>query len=262
MSEKHFPCGPSTLERRAACPGSLEAEAGLPDTAGEDAAEGTRLHGMVAGWLRSGVQGEFEIDADADGAAAVQFCIEYVRRQTVPPGLKPIIEQFVDLAWLHPLIGGGTVDFALVDPYGEGLVVDWKFGRGTIPPAPRSLQLRAYALGIARQYDLRRVQIDLVQAKLQHITSDVIDTSDLKLAAENLLRIAERTIGGPRIAGPHCKYCRALAGCLEAAYAVETATASKPVTASEIAAMMPKAALAQAWAGAIQQTAAALGLRK
>lgn len=48
--------GPSRLYMRAACPGSANAERGLPEETSEAAAEGTRLHEIFTEWVRLQVE--------------------------------------------------------------------------------------------------------------------------------------------------------------------------------------------------------------
>jgi hypothetical protein len=53
MPEYHAILGPSSYHRWSACPGSVEAEAPLPNESSEFASEGTAMHELAAIILRN-----------------------------------------------------------------------------------------------------------------------------------------------------------------------------------------------------------------
>src|SRR5688500_2727457 len=65
----HSDCGPSSLSRRMKCPGSRNAERGLPDRVSKDAAEGTVFHEVAAMCLEFGLEPDDFLDREfeADG---------------------------------------------------------------------------------------------------------------------------------------------------------------------------------------------------
>ena len=252
----HHPCGPSSLHRRAACPGSMYAESELPDNAGDEARRGTRLHSTLSKMILAlpGALVEGGAD-DAEEAEALQFCLDYhARRRAEAPAASILLDQYIDLAWLHELIGGGTADAIHILPFESALVVDWKFGRGDVSAASDNLQLMAYACAVARRYDVPKVQVDLVQAATRRITSHTYTAADLQAAEIELRRIAAACNWMPiRNAGAHCKYCKALAMCPAAKEAVEGAMKRDASHGSALAELMPLAELATTWAGEIKR---------
>lgn len=252
----HYSCSPSSLHRRAACPGSMCAESELPDTAGEEAARGTRLHSTITKMilLLPGALIEAETE-DADEIEALQFCLDYhARRRAEAPTASIILEEYLDLSWIHELIGGGTADAIHVLPYESALVVDWKFGRGDVPAAAGNLQLMAYACAVARRFDVPKVQVDLVQAATRRITSHTYSAADLDAVAVELRRIAAACNWmSIRNAGSHCKYCKALAMCPAAKEAVEGAMKRDATHGLALAELMPLSELATTWAGEIKR---------
>jgi hypothetical protein len=149
----HAKLSPSGASKWMTCPGSIEAEEGLPDDTSEFAAEGTCAHEVSDLCLSLGLDAydfigaRWEVDGftitfDGDMAEALQVGIDWCREQ---PG-EFFGEHRVDLThWLGP-DQFGTLDRGWVAP--DRIVInDLKFGRG-VPVSPvENKQLRIYALG-------------------------------------------------------------------------------------------------------------------
>ena len=219
---KHFPCGPSSLQRRFACPGSYQMEKDMPDVESVNAKGGTDLHAalaaMIVGPGREGDVSDFDAGALAFASGLARKLIE------ANPDCQVEIERFIDLAWIHPLIGGGTADLVLTEPMGRVLIVDWKFyyQKSKVPHPKDNLQTLAYACGLAREFEATRVEIMIVFPHEAHAVRHVWDyeyligdgARRLKAIADACDPQGDAKFSGPSLfTGPHCKYCKAIGVC-------------------------------------------------
>lgn len=158
---KHSSLGASKAHRYRKCPGSIKAEEGLPDNAGEHAAQGTVFHEFAAMAL------EFDADPlsmvgatlEVPGFGHLPFTLEMAEKML--PGIEvvrsilnsPTARMFVEkTVSLEPWLGEGqigTVDVGIVDvPRSRIVVMDWKWGAG-VPVSPvENDQAILYALGL------------------------------------------------------------------------------------------------------------------
>lgn len=168
-SPAHAPNGPSSLRRRALCPGSYAAELPLPGTTGDDAERGTLLHAITARLVmqddfavnhETGLSGDIEFDDLPEyDQWAVKQCIKTFRaaRVLMTGSFKTETERKIDVSFIHETISHGTADIAIYEDFGRGIVIDWKFGIRAHPVAAQNMQLAAYCLGLAREHNLDRV---------------------------------------------------------------------------------------------------------
>jgi hypothetical protein len=122
---------------------------------------------------------------------------------------------------LEPFIpeGFATSDFNCVE--GDTLtVMDLKYGKGLEVSAFENKQLRIYALGALSSYalshDIKTVVMEIHQPRLHNHSVDSISTEELYAwAMEELVPKAKIAFGGEgeRVAGSHCKFCRAKPTC-------------------------------------------------
>jgi hypothetical protein len=157
MAGSHTRLSPSSAHRWARCAGAPNAEYGLSDKAGKDAAHGTCFHDVAATCLDFGLEPEdfagTEVEADGytfmvddDMVRYMRPGLDWVRERAV--GAKLFVETRVDLS---PLLGpgeGGTADVGIVSVARKRIIVfDWKYGAG-IPVSPvENEQLSLYGLG-------------------------------------------------------------------------------------------------------------------
>lgn len=78
--------------------------------------------------------------------------------------------------------GFGTVDCLVIT--GDTLtVIDYKYGKGVPVPVEGKAQLRVYALAALLRYrmiyDIKKVQMKIVQPRLESFPSEIISTDDL-----------------------------------------------------------------------------------
>lgn len=161
MPGLHSPRSPSSAHRWRACPGSISECEGLPDTAGEEAIQGTVFHEHAAICTEFGIDPFGMIGARMlceDGqhreftkemAMGMLPGLDLIRSISSAPGAKLYVEKQVDLS---PWLGEdefGTSDTFIVDVLQRRLTVfDWKWGAG-VPVQPEwNDQAVLYALGV------------------------------------------------------------------------------------------------------------------
>lgn len=227
----HSVFGASGSSRYLACPGSVRASFGLPDTARYEAAEGTVAHGLAEQWLRSGAKpverrgttetvklftGTYEIPIDETMLAFVEQYVEWCNEQ---PG-EHYHEQRVDYSVLTPIPNqGGTADHFAARP--KWLVLtDLKYGVADQIHAYHNPQVSLYALGVIYEwdwlYDFEKVTIRICQPRLGHF-------DEWHTTKEELLQFADWAKGRmhqawdpnpPFVPGEkQCRYCKARLTC-------------------------------------------------
>ena len=155
MADAHFEAGPSALTRVIACPGSVVASRGLPDSQGRAAAHGESLHSLLEICLKTRktpdafpTDDEWAIYTDAD-RDAVTSVVTYVRDLCSEYPGDLLVESSVDMQALWPGMFG-KVDVAIVSAR-TLIILDAKFGR--IKVDAHTAQLKAYALGLLLEFD-------------------------------------------------------------------------------------------------------------
>lgn len=212
----HAKLGASNAHRWLACPGSVAAEDGLPNTSSPFAEEGTMAHELADLALRvdSGALNNF---ADQEMVDFVRVYVEYVNR--LSEGADHV-EIEARVSYQHWVSGGfGTADAVILK--GETLhICDLKYGMGVRVDAEENPQGMLYALGAFYEFDMlsdiKHVQIHIIQPRLDHISQWEISVPDLLRWAEWVKQRAEETLAAdaPRVPGEkQCRFCRAKASC-------------------------------------------------
>lgn len=235
----HAELGPSSSHRWMKCPGSVEAERGLPNPDSEHSKEGTAAHALAevafqrnrptSQWLGDTIEG---VVVDAEMVEHTQTYVDALRDYA--EGAEIVrVEDRLDLSPLRPPAPmHGTSDAWFFYP-ATGLlrVVDLKYGKGVVVEAEGNPQLRYYALmawvGMAKQFGrpkanlVREVEVVVIQPRAFHadgpIRAERFPLSDLKAFGNELLVAAKATTqpNAPRVAGEHCRFCRAKLACGE-----------------------------------------------
>lgn len=203
MTNTHHAFGPSSLWRRASCPGSYLAERHLPDVQSDDADEGTRIHAAIAAGDESD-----EVAAKA---------LSWLRAK----GLRVIeTEKRVAASDLYH----GTIDAVCHDDEGNTHVVDWKTGHLPIDPHSATWQLLAYATALYASCPNLPQETEVTawiyepRSGTEHVMT--VGPKDRLLFSQQFLSVRRRSEGADgvipdRVSGPWCKHCRALAICEE-----------------------------------------------
>jgi len=220
----HAKLSASGAHRWLACPGSVKAEDGIPDTTSTFAQEGTAAHelgeiSLVGGTDCSDMIGTRLLENNAysvtpEMADAVQVYVDVVRYL----GGEQMYEERVDFSeWVPD--GFGTSD-AIVLNQTKMSVIDLKYGKGHRVEAQDNAQGILYALGAYAAYgylyDIQTVEIIIVQPRLDHISVWELSIEDLLKKGEWISQRAEMTQDehAQRVPGePQCQWCKAKANC-------------------------------------------------
>lgn len=233
MSDPRKNCpSASGLQDLAACPGQFQAQQGLPEIRTEqddaEAGYGNALHAALAdrdvrlGLKPSGLPEEAEdlrmtcericeqllFMPSLDGISDLDhpwrdvnearfWLLAKSRAEVFSPGTTPIFSGQIDRLYICGKVG---------------LIVDFKSLFGHHERSDRNLQLRAYAVLAANEYDLETVHCAIVQPRVSRTPVVVTyDESALVTAEVELHEILAAAFAPspPRVAGPQCRYCRA-----------------------------------------------------
>lgn len=247
-NRKHARFSPSGSKRAMMCPGSINMQAGIPDTSSVFADEGTAAHELSERCLRNSLDADafaeqyVNLDApedqrvtaepigarsfliDAEMVDGVQTYIDTIREVIAlsGPELEYEFERWVDLSNI-PGMEGGTADFAAYDPVTKRLTVaDLKYGRGKPVEVKENTQLLCYALGVVNRYHNRgigAVELIVVQPRCPHSDGPVrrweTDPVTLLDFEVDLAQAAAATEApdAPLKAGDWCTFCKAEATC-------------------------------------------------
>lgn len=213
----------SYLPMRSLCPGSHNAEDGLPEDRSDEADEGRNLHELSAdpaldrskltdeqlraldrcAWLESYVLGTVETGAGLQGK---EFVEGHEKALVMHSGLRVALT--------------GTCDRWRYYPAAKVLVImDKKFGRIAVEDAANNLQLRAYAVMGAEEWECAHVFVAILQPRVYLEGPPVISLYDAQAITHARLEIlailaACHAPDAPRIASEAaCKYCKAATTC-------------------------------------------------
>lgn len=109
----------------------------------------------------------------------------------------------------------GTADFVAVAGK-EGVLMDWKFGRGVVEPAATNAQGCAYALGVMEMFPkLENLTVHFVQPRRQFISTHTYTRKDVDAMLLRIHTIIRRASSRRREEHPglHCQYCRKQSTC-------------------------------------------------
>ena len=211
---KHSTFSPSGAETWFRCPGSINAQRGMPNESTDFSSEGTDAHDLAESYLVKHEQSPNEY---------VNQYLDYVNA-FVP--LSDREELYVEhrLYFESYAPGGfGTVDSLYID-YSTGIchIFDFKYGAGIRVGAELNKQMMIYALGVldsmSDSYMVDGFELHIIQPRMSNISSWTISTNELREFGEVLREKVEATllVDAPRIPGlKQCQWCTAKAFCPE-----------------------------------------------
>lgn len=219
----HSLIGASSMYRWSKCPGSVRLSRTMPPAPeSEYAKEGTLAHTVAAHYLEHGV---WLPEAHEEMKEAVQVYIDAIKDDLKKAYGKESYTQFIeksfDLSKVYPGLYG-TGDFAVYYPRRKFLrFYDYKHGAGIPVEVVGNLQLRYYALGVARAlgYEVNEVEIVVVQPRCVHpdgpVRREAFPGSELDAFEKKLVAFAKATEdpNAKLVPGEHCRFCPAVAVC-------------------------------------------------
>jgi len=245
-TQKHHPCGPSTLRRRELCRGSLAVEKDLPDVPNTDSLRGTRLHSLIADVI---LRKETEA-ANSEEQAIVQDMYDFFQDRCF--GYLPIfteVEHPLEYKKDDKVLFHGTCDVLAINPATKtGIIIDWKTGFRDLTPAEDNVQGAAYAIAAMQMYGLDVVTVIFYNPVIHQKTEyDFSWSANLNRSIEKIVTDAENGEGMLCPGEEQCMYCKAaLHGTCKAfrAMAEEVYQVAK-TQPLEMLSIMPDATLAE-----------------
>jgi hypothetical protein len=209
----------SSFERYLLCPGSLDAEEGLPDTKSDEADSGMKVHNALRLFFSNTV-GDLN---DAAKVCALEDREEIIFKWFVNNALTVIekhggaIKQYPEFKFEDTgdsIVG--TSDLIVRCKDGALLVFDWKTGYGKQLTADKNLQLRVYAVKTAERFGCISVLAYLFSAgnyvEDSAFSSAEYGPDEITEAKKEIYAIRDRCLCScaKRIPGAEqCKYCKA-----------------------------------------------------
>lgn len=217
--------------RWLACPPSARLEDEIEDVSSGPALEGTFAHELAEVELRKALgekarrpRGYAESPYYAPEMEG--YLTEYVTavmeriaaHRAVSPDALILIEDRLDFGLWVPE-GFGTGDVVIVSDLAIE-VIDLKYGKGVRVDAPNNPQLRLYGLAALHAYDqffdADQVIMTIIQPRLDHISSETLEASELLRWADEYVAPRARLAfegKGEFSAGDHCRFCKISASC-------------------------------------------------
>ena len=233
MPDTHALLSASAAKRWLSCPPSARLTENMPDAVSEYAAEGTLAHAL--GELK--VRKKFEImkktvydktlkELKADPMYSPEMdgytdsYLDYVAAIMHSYKSKPYIAIEKRLDYSHIAPGGFGTGDCLIMCGGDLHIIDFKYGKGVPVSAEDNPQLKLYALGAVREYDLlydiRNITLHIVQPRTDDGNSSWgITVEQLNAWGESVKPIARLAYDGKGDfnVGEHCRFCRAKSTC-------------------------------------------------
>jgi CRISPR/Cas system-associated exonuclease Cas4 (RecB family) len=239
----------------ADCAGRFQLENTCPPSEGGAAADmGNRIHLYLAGE---------DITLNDEEQAIADRCKEEYAEIIEALDFGAPDHVTVEKRLWYGDIWSGQIDLIL--HWGDKvLIIDWKTGRiGTGNTAADNIQLRAYAVLVRKNLNIKEAYVAIVQPMAQKYTIAHYDESDLIAAETQIQGIVEAAMHpeAPRTPSPSaCKYCRAKAICPEAGgvasdLAVFTPAQVPALSNESISDYLEKADIVEAFIEAIREEA-------
>ena len=292
----HALLAPSSAKRWMTCAPSARLEATMPDKDTAYTREGTIAHAMAESILRNLLKSEPKTFPEAGlyfetyGKEIAEFCRTceregldwremaetvyenycrlvyetYLGAKLEDPEAVLLIEAKLKLGEFIPE-GFGSSDAVLI--YGDTLeVFDLKYGKGVKVSADENAQMMCYALGAylgpGELYDIKWVQMTIIQPRLKHESSYRIHAIDLMFWADQVLKPAARMAfegKGEQVPGEHCRFCKVAAKCRALADYTLRVTQEKTepgvMSLEEIAELLPHFATIKSWISSVEEFA-------
>ena len=271
----HAKFAASSSERWMNCPASMKlAELCPPSRSGAAAVEGTKAHELMERALEMWVKDVvtfFENDNyPLDMREHVQVLVDFVRENRGEHD-ELLIEQKTFLDFIHPTDMFGTVDVAIIEPFGSLHIIDYKHGVGYVNHKENP-QMMYYALGLAheRNYDFDSIKTTIVQPRggSKAVRTFEFDTKLLFKWRDKFKEAVERCETAnitDVVEGSWCKWCPAKLKCpalstkslvsAKLAFATPVQPEPKDLSASQLKAVLDRAEYIELWIDEVKKYA-------
>ena len=226
QERKHSRFSASGASRWFACPGSVSLSEGVPSKDSIWSLEGTRAHEILEKMISRKTRRISAAEYMAALASAPPEMIQFgnsaadfilaVHREAYDAEL--MVETRVLLDFVHP-DAFGSLDAAIVEPFGTLHVLDYKYGKSLVRPE-NNLQFLFYALAVAHRYDwnFKRVRMWVLQPRVRGFdgfTFWEISIAELRSYVSVFKNAVDRVIKQPNqyAEGEHCHWCPAKSKC-------------------------------------------------
>ncbi len=225
----HATYSASGSERWLKCPPSIELSKRAPPQVDNDySKEGTAAHACL----------EYMLKNRKNSAAARKFLlnsypsamvgnVDYVFGLITDmaeeyPGAELLCETKVDFSFIEP--GQfGTLDAAIVEPYGTLTVIDFKYGAGIAVDVEDNTQMIYYAVCVAEEYgwEFDKVQLVIIQPRAEHSAGPVRRHVMSMAKLFEWVPIFKKGVAETKnpnakfVHGDHCRWCPAKTICPE-----------------------------------------------
>ena len=212
----------SSSNRWLHCTPSAFIETRYEDTSSDAADQGTAAHELAEHKLRALLDEpttrpesdwQDEEMEDHTDAYADHVMAELAQAKDTNPAAFLSIEERLDFSHIVP-DGFGTGDAIIVGD-GTMTIVDLKYGKGVEVSAEGNPQMRLYALGALRAYDMiyniTQVKMVIFQPRLRNISVDEITVQELEAWARDVVvpRAKLAAVGEGQLApGDWCTFCK------------------------------------------------------
>lgn len=227
MPGAHAYLSPSKAKQWIACTPSIKLEQNFPEKGTSEAAkEGTLAHSIAEQKLNKWILrkrnkivcNDKDMDTYTDDYR--DYVIEvynHVKKTCKDPVIK--IEQHLDLKeWI--LKDGGTADAIII---GDDTlhIIDLKYGKGVLVEAEDNPQIRLYALGVVKEYqllyDFTKVHMHIFQPRAGGVRDEVMSVDDLVAWGDEIVKpaseLAMKGEGDYHPSEETCRWCRAKGAC-------------------------------------------------
>ena len=211
---EHAVFPPSSSGKWLKCEGYYHATKDLPSTpSGKTAQRGTAAHDLMEQCMLQSKHPE-ELSNDVELIDWVGYVLDYVNAyKATHPKVQFFPETY--MPWLH--VSGGTLDVFGIDPK-EIVIADLKTGHWPVEIV-NNTQLLTYAIAARKHVGKKSTyRLAIIQPNGFHhagpIREWIITDKDLNEYEDKATSaIVKNLVGGERIAGEHCKWCKAQALC-------------------------------------------------
>lgn len=205
----HDPHGPSSHEMLLKC---LGFQSGPPS---EKAEEGTRLHEIAAEMLLDYLNTSYEPRkySDEDILAVEPYVYRCIGLIEEYPDAEKYVEYSIPLENIGNDIG--TLDFLIVQPFEWAIIVDYK--SGMMMKHPGCPQMKSYASGVARTFNVERVMTIIVQPNAQADPDNAVFSKEELNTWEDFIKPiiqAAKHENVPLNPGDQCTFCKKNGKCI------------------------------------------------